>query len=52
MKIELDREKKIKLLQWLKQGYIETNDIEEMSDRKIVVEVIDRTDQVRRDTNQ
>lgn len=30
MVIELDREKKIVLLRWLQQGYIDTHDIEEM----------------------
>lgn len=31
MKIELDRDKKIALLRWLQQGYIETADIELMT---------------------
>ena len=30
MRIELDRDKKITLLRWLKQGYIDTADIEEI----------------------
>ena len=30
MRIELDREKKVVLLRWLKQGFIETGDIEEI----------------------
>lgn len=30
MRIELDRAKRITLLQWLRQGYIETADIEEI----------------------
>lgn len=29
MKIELTRERKIILLKWLKQGYIDTNDLPE-----------------------
>lgn len=40
MKIVLDRQKKITLLQWLKRGYMDTTDIELMSGGRL--EIVNR----------
>lgn len=34
MKIQLNRETKITLLQWLKRGYIETDDLPQLNEAK------------------
>lgn len=38
MRIELDREKRITLLMCLRQGYIDTADIEKMGDGRLLIE--------------
>lgn len=45
MRIELDREKKVVLLRWLKQGFIETGDVEGF-DQHFTVEVVQTRDQL------
>jgi len=37
MKIELDKRKKVTLLNWLKQGFIETDDVQELKTPSIEI---------------